>query len=73
MKFLSAFVLCLVAVSAQASLLPAVHAPLVHHAPAVAVATVAQPIYQKSLVAQTVKLGESHHSYPVTEHRFTRT
>ena len=47
---------------------------LVHHvAPVVHHAIVKTPIYQQSYIPQTVHLGTSHHSYPVTEHRFTRT
>lgn len=64
MKFLSAIVLCLAAASASASYLEAPH---------VAAAIVKQPVYATSYVPHTVKVGESHHSYPVTEHRFTRT
>jgi len=49
-------------------------APLVHHAvPVVHQALVHTPIYQTALLSKTVKLGETHHSIPVTEHRFTRT
>lgn len=31
------------------------------------------PVYAKSYIPTTVKVGESHYSYPVPEHRFTRT
>lgn len=40
------------------------YAPAVYAAPA-------QPIYAKSYIPTTVKVGESHFSYPVAEHRFT--
>ena len=36
------------------------------------VAIVKTPIYKTHLISKTVKLGESHHSYPVQEARFTR-
>lgn len=35
-------------------------------------ATVKTPIYKTSLISKTVKLGETHKSYPVQEARFTR-
>lgn len=42
------------------------------HVTKVAHAVVKTPIYKTSYVPHTVKLGESHHSYPVQEARFTR-
>lgn len=30
-----------------------------------------KPIYAKASIPVTVKVGESHHSYPVPEHKFT--
>lgn len=36
------------------------------------VAIIKTPIYKTSLISKTVKLGESHRSYPVQEARFTR-
>ena len=42
------------------------------HVTKVAHAIVKTPIYKTSYVPHTVKLGESHHSYPVQEARFTR-
>jgi len=39
----------------------------------IAYATVKTPIYKTSLISKTVKLGESHKSYPVQEARFTRS
>ena len=35
-------------------------------------ATVKTPIYKTSLISKTVKLGETHKSYPVQEARFSR-
>lgn len=42
------------------------------HVQKVHYATVKTPIYKTSLISKTVKLGESHHSYPVQEARFSR-
>jgi len=36
-------------------------------------ATIKTPIYKTSLISKTVKLGETHKSYPVQEARFTRS